>query len=160
MHVSRCALDLGLEVWFSPALFDKSPAETLRYIIDAARVAESVRNATDAKLVFCIGQELMLFMRGILPGRNLLERFDNPANRQMIRAGKHRAPLNAFLGERNRSRATRLPRADCLRLAPLRGSGMGLVTTWWASTTTGTNDSGIGTSRCFTRSLLRASRSS
>ncbi|MGA7845834.1 MAG: abortive infection protein [Thermoplasmata archaeon] len=90
---------MGLEVWFSPALFDKSPAETLRYIIDAARVAESVRTSTDAKLVFCIGQELMLFMRGILPGRNLLERFNNPANRQMIRAGKHRAPLNAFLGE-------------------------------------------------------------
>jgi hypothetical protein len=93
------ALELGLEVWFSPALFDKSPAQTLRYITDAARTAEAIRARSTGRVVFCVGQELMLFMNGILPGRTLLERFNNPKTREIVRAGKQRGPLNAFLAE-------------------------------------------------------------
>ena len=93
------ALELGLEVWFSPALFEKSPSDTLRFIVDAARVAETVRGIGRDKLVFCLGQELTLFMRGILPGHNLLQRFKDPANKEIIRTGSHRPQLNAFLAQ-------------------------------------------------------------
>jgi hypothetical protein len=93
------ALDLGLEVWFTPALFDKRPAKTLRYIVDAARVAETVRGKNRDKLVFCVGQELILFMQGFLPGHNLVQRFKNPATREIIRTGRHRPQLNAFLAQ-------------------------------------------------------------
>lgn len=93
------ALELGLEVWFSPALFDKSPPETLRYVAGAARAAGTIRAKTPGKLVFCVGQELILFMQGILPGRSLLERLNDPATREIIRAGRHRPALNAFLAQ-------------------------------------------------------------
>lgn len=93
------ALDLGLEVWFCPFLVERNPSETHRFIVDAARTAERVRGSGGDKLVFCLGQELILFMRGILPGRNLLHRFRDPANKEIIRTGSHRPQLNAFLAE-------------------------------------------------------------
>jgi hypothetical protein len=97
------ALALGLEVWFAPALVDKSPPETLRYIVDAARTAETVRGKASGRLVFCVGQEMILFMQGILPGRRLLQRLNNPATREIIRTGAHRPQLNAFLADASSS---------------------------------------------------------
>jgi hypothetical protein len=97
------ALELGLEVWFAPALVNQSPSETLHYITDAARIAETVRNDQSGKLVFCVGQELILFMQGILPGRGILQRFNNPATRDIIRSGARRSQLNAFLAEASSS---------------------------------------------------------
>jgi hypothetical protein len=97
------ALALGLEVWFTPALVDRNPPETLRYIVEAARAAETLRGTVSGKLVFCVGQEMILFMQGILPGRNVLQRFRNPATREIIRTGAHRPQLNAFLAEASSS---------------------------------------------------------
>ena len=93
------AMDLGLEVWFSPCLFDRSPTETLAYVTQAAGVAERVRARSNGTVVFSVGQELILFMKGILPGRGILQRLHNPASREILRAGKQRAPLNAFLAD-------------------------------------------------------------
>ena len=93
------ALELGLEVWFSPALFNRPPSDTLSYITRAARVAETVRRRSSGKLVYCVGQELMLFMEGILPGHTLLQRLHNPALRHIIRTGSRGPALNAFLAE-------------------------------------------------------------
>jgi hypothetical protein len=92
-----CALDQGLEVWFSPALFDKGASATLQYITEAARVAETVRQRSKVPVVFCVGQELMLFMDGIVPGHGLLGRLNHPGLREFVRAGKQVRPLNAFL---------------------------------------------------------------
>ena len=52
---AQFALELGLEVWLSPGLFDKSPQATLRYVADAARTAETLRQRWPGRLVFCVG---------------------------------------------------------------------------------------------------------
>jgi hypothetical protein len=93
------ALEQGLEVWFCPALIDGTPAATLEYISEAAGVAESVRQGSTGKIVFCVGQELMLFMRGILPGRTFVQRLNFSTIREIVREGKQRPVLNAFLRE-------------------------------------------------------------
>jgi hypothetical protein len=49
--------------------------------------------------VLVVGGELTLFMQGIIPGRNVAERFGSPANREFLKAGKHNAPLNEFLAK-------------------------------------------------------------
>jgi hypothetical protein len=71
------ALELGLDVWLSPELWNKMPEPTLRYTVDASRMAEDLFRRCPGKVVLCIGSELTLFMRGILPGRSLLTRVRN-----------------------------------------------------------------------------------
>ena len=68
------ALELGLDAWLSPELWNKGPEPTLRYAVDAARMAEDLCRRWPGKVVLCIGSELTLFMRGILPGRSVLTR--------------------------------------------------------------------------------------
>lgn len=99
MTAAEDALGLGLEVWLSPELWDKSPDETLAYITKAAAAAERLRARWPDRLVLVVGGELTLFMQGIIPGRNVAERFGNPANREFLKAGRHNAPLNEFLAK-------------------------------------------------------------
>lgn len=97
------ALDLGLEVWLSPHLHDRSPRETLDYILRCAAVAERARQHRPS-VVFVLGCELTLFMKGILDGHNSIERFSKPT-RLLTTVWKlkvlktHNKPLNAFLAE-------------------------------------------------------------
>lgn len=93
------ALAEGLETWIGPCLFDKGPRETLEYIGRSARIAEAVRQGSPGRVVFCVGSELLLFMRGILPGRTVRERFSDGRARELVRSGAHAAPLNAFLAQ-------------------------------------------------------------
>ena len=95
------ALQLGLEVWLSPEMWDKSQAETLAYISKAAGAAERLRAQYPERLVLLVGSELTLFMQGIVPGRNLTERMRNPSFWENAKAGKHNPPLNAFLAKAN-----------------------------------------------------------
>jgi len=98
---AELALKLGLEVWLSPHLHDKSPAETLQYTIDCAVAAEKLRQ-TYPNLVFILGCELTWFMNGIMKGDNFMERLGNPLNMLKLKFVKnHRKPLNAFLAEAN-----------------------------------------------------------
>ncbi len=99
MTAAEDALGQGLEVWLSPELWDKSQDETLAYITKAATSAERLRARWPDRLVLVVGGELTLFMRGIIPGRNVAERFGSPANRVFLKAGRHNAPLNAFLAK-------------------------------------------------------------
>src|ERR1700734_643912 len=71
------ALKLGLEVWLSPEVWDRSQNETLAYITKAATAAENLRAQWPDKLVFLVGSELTLFMQGIVPGRGVMERMSN-----------------------------------------------------------------------------------
>jgi hypothetical protein len=101
MIASADALEQGLEVWFSPELWDHSPDETLDYIAGAARRAAELQRDWPDRVVFSVGSELTLFMRGIVEGNNLFERMGNPSFWEVMRSGAHNATLNAFL-----SRAT------------------------------------------------------
>ncbi len=100
---SEAALDVGLEVWFCPLMWDKSPEKTLKYIGKAASAAENLRQHCPDRLVFSIGSELTLFMRGIVPGGNLPGRVKNPRFAPMVKAGEHNKPLNEFLTKANKA---------------------------------------------------------
>jgi hypothetical protein len=100
MVASEDALKQGLEVWFSPEMFEKSQDETLGYLAKAATGAEKLRKQWP-NLVFSLGSELTLFMQGIVEGNNLLERMNNPLFWENIKAGKHNKSLNAFLAKAN-----------------------------------------------------------
>ncbi len=100
---SQDALTQGLEVWFSPEMWDRSQEETLQYITKAAIAAESLRQRWPGKLVFSLGSELTLFMQDIVEGANFFERMNNPAFWETIKSGKHNEPLNAFLTKANKA---------------------------------------------------------
>src|SRR4051812_8245176 len=91
------ALELGLEVWFSPELWDRRPAPTLAYLAGAARAAEALRRRPGARdrVVLSVATEATFFLRGIIPGRTFAARIRNPA--PAIRAGRHVEPLAEFL---------------------------------------------------------------
>jgi hypothetical protein len=101
LTASKMALDLGLEVWLLPELWDKSQAQTLAYITKAAAAAEALNAEYPDRLVLLVGSELTLFMQGILPGRNLTERMRHPSFWENANAGQHNPPLNAFLAKAN-----------------------------------------------------------
>ncbi len=94
---AEIALEEGLEVWFSPGMWDKSPERTLAYIIQAARAAEKLRARWPDRLVLVIGSEFTLFMQGIVEGRILPDRLRNPSLKEVIKEGRHNHPLNTFL---------------------------------------------------------------
>lgn len=97
------ALDLGLEVWLSPELWDHPPDETLDYIVGAAKMAEKLRRRDTGRVVLSVGSELTLFMKGIVEGNTFLERYRNPSFLDVLRSGAHNRPLNAFLAEASRA---------------------------------------------------------
>ncbi len=103
---ARAADELGLEVWYSPVLWDRSPEATLGYLERAAAEAETIRSSGKGPMVFVAGGELTLFMRGILEGSSFRKRLANPSLVSQIKSGEHNKPLNAFLshvGERVRA---------------------------------------------------------
>lgn len=101
MTSAEDALRLGLEVWLSPEMWDKSQEETLKYIRKAAAAAEKMRETWPERLVFLVGSELTLFMQGIVPGRNITQRMSNSSFWENAKAGKHNQPLNGFLAKAN-----------------------------------------------------------
>lgn len=89
------ALRLGLEVWFCAESWNRSPDTTVRHIRRAAVAAQELHARWPGRLVFNVGTELTVFMRGIVAGRSNNGRI--PAVRQAMRSGAHNGPLNAFL---------------------------------------------------------------
>src|SRR5260370_27878117 len=83
------ALTQGLEVWFSPEMWDKSQEETLDYLVKAAAAVEKLRGSYPQQLVLSVGSELTLFMQGIVEGQNFLERMSHPTFWEQIKAGVH-----------------------------------------------------------------------
>jgi len=94
---ATAALEEGLEVWLSPLLWDKSEDETVAYLAKAAGPLEALRKQWPAKVALSVGGESTLFMQGILPGKNIMQRVRNPKFRASIMSGEQNAPLNAFL---------------------------------------------------------------
>ncbi|WP_103335808.1 hypothetical protein [Amycolatopsis sp. CA-126428] len=92
---AREAAALGLEVWFSPFPWDRTPDEVLGLLADGAARAERLREA-GAAIVFVTGAELSLFCHGFLPGDSLTERLENVlASRELLVGLPDR--VNAFL---------------------------------------------------------------
>jgi hypothetical protein len=104
MTATEDALKLGLEVWLSPEMWDKSQDETLAYITKAATAAEKLREQYPDKLAFLVGSEITLFMQGIVPGRGVMQRMGgimkNPAD---WKAGKYNVLMNEWLEKANES---------------------------------------------------------
>ncbi len=101
IQAAECALALDLEVWLSPHLHDRPAPETLAYTVACAQAAEELR-AASPRLIFILGCELTLFMRGILKGDNVLQRLGSPLSMVKLRVlGAHNKPLNAFLARAN-----------------------------------------------------------
>lgn len=95
------ALRQGLEVWFSPEMWDRDPDATRGHVVQGAKRAEELRARWPNRVVFSVGSEVTLFTQGFLPGSNVLERLAHPALLETLRAGKHNPPLNAFLAATN-----------------------------------------------------------
>ena len=98
---AHAALGQGLDVWYQPVLWDRSPQETLEYIRKAAAAAELLRGQHPGNVVFCLGGELTLFMKGIIEGARFKDRISNPKLFAVVKAGEHNKPLNDFLAKAN-----------------------------------------------------------
>src|ERR1700685_178177 len=97
LDAASYAASIGLDVWMGPELWNATPRQTLRYITDAAAAAEPLFRRWPDRLTFCVGNELTLLMRGIVPGRSLGQRSRLPRLREVVRSGQD--TLRAFLAE-------------------------------------------------------------
>jgi hypothetical protein len=95
------ALEQGLEVWFSPEMWDRDQEETRAHVVKGAERAEELSIRWPNRLVFSVGSEVTLFSQGFLQGTNVLERLAHPSLLETLKAGKHNPPLNAFLAATN-----------------------------------------------------------
>jgi len=101
MDAAEDALSQGLEVWLAPEMFEESQKETFDYTVKAAAAAEALRQRWPDHVVLSIGTELMLFMQGIMPGKNLSERLGNPGAMANVVRGTYNPALNEFLAKTN-----------------------------------------------------------
>ncbi len=100
---TQCALQNGLEVWFSPAFINAAPAEMLTYFRDCAKAVEELR-AQWPQVVFVAGTELTFFMKDLVLGDTPAERmqsFMKPWRliKSAILRGSFDKNLNRFLAE-------------------------------------------------------------
>lgn len=103
LYAAQCALQQGLEVWFSPALINATPAETLDYFRECARAAEELRLQWP-QMVFVTGTELTFFMRDLVLGDTPTERmqtFMKPWRliQSALQRGSFDKNLNRFLAD-------------------------------------------------------------
>jgi hypothetical protein len=91
------AASIGLDVWLGPELWNATPKRTLHYITEAAAAAEPLFRRWPDRLTFCLGNELTLFMRGIVPGRSHAQRSRSPGLRELVLSGQD--TLRAFLAD-------------------------------------------------------------
>ncbi len=93
---TQAALDLGLEVWFSPAFFEYPPEETTSRLAAAAAAAAPLERAHPGRVIFVAGSELTLFMPGILSGTSITKRLQRlKSDPALLGNGK----LAQYLGE-------------------------------------------------------------
>jgi hypothetical protein len=100
---AECAIQQGLEVWFSPALIDGTEQETLIYFEECAERAEKLREQSPA-IIFVAGCELTFFMKGLVIGETSFDRmntFMSPWKllKNTILKGSYHKRLNIFLSK-------------------------------------------------------------
>lgn len=64
---SKYALELGMQVWFSPIFNNATQEEVKSYIIDYAKAAEDLKQIND-NVIFVSGCEYSIFLKGFLKG--------------------------------------------------------------------------------------------
>lgn len=69
----------GLHVWLQPRLADRPHEEILDHLAEAGRYAERMRRH-GADVHLSVGCEFLLFVPGIVPGDDVLERIENITN--------------------------------------------------------------------------------
>jgi hypothetical protein len=94
---AQAALELGLEVWLSPELWDRDAEDTLAHLVSAAGVAEELRHAYPGRVLLSVGSELCLFMCGIIPGDTVPERIGLPDLGTFLLAAATQQRLNEYL---------------------------------------------------------------
>jgi hypothetical protein len=97
VFASEIALGLGLEVWASPELWDRSHDETLDYITEAARALQALKRDRVDQLVLIVASEVTLFTQGIVEGNTVFERLWHPTFWESVSSGAHNPKMNAFL---------------------------------------------------------------
>lgn len=97
--VAGTAVDLGLEVWFSPYPLELGTGEMLALFADCAARAERLRRR-GGDVVLVTGAELSLMNPGFLPGDTLTQRLALVGRPEQVRAvlGEVGARVNDFLG--------------------------------------------------------------
>ncbi|WP_236860091.1 abortive infection protein [Candidatus Formimonas warabiya] len=100
---AESALELGLEVWFSPSFVDANEQETLSYLAECAKAAEQLR-VQSPHIVFVIGCELTFFMKGLVEGNTTFDRintFMKPWRllKSTLLKGSFNKRLNCFLSQ-------------------------------------------------------------
>jgi hypothetical protein len=89
------AASIGLHVWVGPELWNATPRRTLSYVTEAAAAVKPLFRRWPGRLTFSLGNELTLFMRGIVPGRSLAQRSRLPRLRSVVLSTQD--TLRAFL---------------------------------------------------------------
>ncbi|MGW6454560.1 abortive phage infection protein [Streptomyces sp. NPDC055078] len=73
------AAERGLHIWLEPTLGDRPEGEILEHLAECGRFAERLRRQ-GARVDLSVGCEFWLFVPGIVPGANVLERIENLQN--------------------------------------------------------------------------------
>ncbi|MFI1012825.1 abortive phage infection protein [Streptomyces sp. NPDC020965] len=73
------AAERGLHIWMEPTLGDRPEGEILDHLAECGRFAERLRRQ-GADVDLSVGCEFWLFVPGIVPGANVLERVENLQN--------------------------------------------------------------------------------
>lgn len=97
LEAAEYAASIGLQVLVGPELWNATPQRTLRFITTAAAAAEPLFRRFPEQLTFCVGNELTLFMRGIVPGRNHVQRTRGPRLREFVLSDQD--TLRTFLAD-------------------------------------------------------------
>ena len=98
--VGAAVVEAGLGLWYSPAVFDYDPAETTRRTVAMAGRAEALRRRLGGQVTFVAGSEATLFVRGLVPGKRLTDRFARlKAEPSLLQGGDLARYLTALAGE-------------------------------------------------------------
>jgi hypothetical protein len=97
LQAAEYAASIGLEVLIGPELWNATPQQTLQFVTRFATAAEPLRRRFPQQLTLCVGNELTLFMRGIVAGRNFARRTHGPRLREFV-VSDQRA-LRGYLAE-------------------------------------------------------------
>jgi nitrogen regulatory protein PII-like uncharacterized protein len=102
LECSNIALQAGLQVWFSPRCINATFQETLDYIKESSSAAEDLRKISPG-IVYVIGNEFSLDLKGFVEGETTYERIENLSKpvyllKNFLGQGINKE-LNSFLAE-------------------------------------------------------------
>ena len=93
IDTAAMAAEQDLSVWLEPRSFDADDSGTLEFVIEVAGTAEALRT-NYRRIALSLGVELTLFMDGLVPGDDWLER---GAALETAKPEEYNAGLNGFL---------------------------------------------------------------